>query len=206
MLNQKQKDIICAMIIGEISAWLMLAIAKNIIRSLPFWWLLPIVSPILCGLGMVIALAFKKRLAVLYQFAKFILVGGLNFLIDLGVLNLLISTSGIKAGVWYSVFKGISFLIATANSYFWNKLWTFQPLTSLLHNNEVKNANKEFGQFLMVSIVGFLINVGVASLIVNIIGSPLTVKPEIWANVGAMTGSIAGLMWNFIGYKLIVFR
>ena len=196
-----RKDIIVSLVIGEISAWLMLLIFKNI-GNLPFgfdklttsWWLLPIVFPLLCAGGMVVALFFKKRLSILYQFAKFFLVGGLNVLVDLGVLNLLIIISAISAGLWYSVFKGISFLVATVNSYFWNKNWTFGSRQS------------KFGQFLVISAIGFLINVGVASLVVNLIGPQFGLALKTWANVGALLGSVAGLMWNFIGYKFVVFK
>ncbi|OHA61919.1 MAG: hypothetical protein A2117_01035 [Candidatus Wildermuthbacteria bacterium GWA2_46_15] len=204
-----RKDIIVSLVIGEISAWLMLLIFKNI-GNLPFgfdklttsWWLLPIVFPLLCAGGMVVALFFKKRLSILYQFAKFFLVGGLNVLVDLGVLNLLIIISAISAGLWYSVFKGISFLVATVNSYFWNKNWTFAPQRRIRRGG----GSAEFGQFLIISTVGFLINVGVASLVVNLIGPQFGLALKTWANVGALLGSVAGLMWNFIGYKFVVFK
>lgn len=128
------------------------------------------------------------------QFAKFFLVGLLNTLIDLGSLNLLILVSGIGSGLWYSAFKGASFLIATANSYYWNKRWTF------------KSNQKKFGKFLVISAVGFVINVGVASFLVNLIGPQANLTIKVWANVGAITGSLIGLMWNFLGYKFIVFK
>ena len=122
----KKKDFITALIIGEISAWLIILISKNFIENFPLWWLLPIILPILCGGGMMIALFFEKRSIAFYQLSKFFLVGGMNVLVDLGILNLLIFASGIAAGLWYSVFKGISFLVAATNSYFWNKHWTFE--------------------------------------------------------------------------------
>ena len=193
-ISSKQKDVIAALAIGEICAWLMLAISKNLVQSFRLWWLLPIAFPILCAGGMIIALFFEKKLAILYQFAKFFLVGGMNTLVDLGILNLLIFTSEISSGLWYSVFKGFSFLVATTNSYFWNKLWTF------------KTGKGAFSQFLVVSVIGFIINVGVASLLVNSIGPQAGLTIKAWANVGALAGSVMGLIWNFLGYKFIVFK
>jgi len=55
---------------------------------------------------------------VLRQFSKFFLVRGMNVLIDLGILSLLIVLFKIDKGLWYSAFKGFSFLLATINSYF----------------------------------------------------------------------------------------
>jgi putative flippase GtrA len=189
-----RKDLIAALVIGEICSWLMLFIAKNLVKSLPGWWLLPIVFPILCALGMLVALLFEKRLAILYQFAKFFLVGGMNTLVDLGILNLLIFFSGISSGLVYSLFKGTSFLVATTNSYIWNKLWTF---------NSTKG---KFSQFLVVSAIGFVINVGIASLVVNLVGPQFNLAAKTWANVGAIMGSVIGLLWNFVGYKFVVFK
>ena len=189
-----KKDIIASLIIGEICAWLMLVISKNFIQNFRLWWLLPIVFPVLCAGGMVAALLFKEKLLILYQFAKFFLVGGMNTLVDLGILNLLIFVSEISSGLWYSVFKGFSFLVATINSYLWNKLWTF------------KTGKGAFSQFLVVSFIGLLINVGIASLVVNSIGIQFGLSAAAWASIGALAGSVVGLIWNFLGYKFIVFK
>lgn len=189
-----RKDLIASLAIGEICAWLIILIAQNLISGFAFWWLLPIVFPLLCAAGMLVALFFENRLRILYQFAKFFLVGGLNVLIDLGVLNLLIFLSGTGAGLLYSLFKGISFLVATVNSYFWNKYWTF------------KSTGGKFDQFLVVSAIGLVVNVGVASLVVNLVGPQFGLAVKTWANVGAILGSVVGLFWNFVGYKFIVFK
>ncbi len=189
-----KKDILGAIIIGEISAWLALAIFKNLSDKLPTWWLLPLALPILCAVAMAVAIFLKNRLAILYQFAKFFLVGIFNTLVDLGILNLLIAGTSTSSGIVYTAFKGISFLIASINSYFWNKLWTFNA------------AKGSFSQFLAVSAIGFLINVGIASAIVNLIGPQFGLPVNTWANVGALTGSMIGLIWNFAGYKFIVFK
>lgn len=139
---------------------------------------------------------------IIKQAVKFVLVGGLNTLIDLGVLNLLIFITGIASGAGYSVFKGISFIVAVINSYFLNKLWTFK-------SNGVVNKSREFSQFFVVSLIGFGINVGVASLVVNVIGNPFNsslLSDKIWANIGAIAATFSGMTWNFIGYKFIVFK
>lgn len=136
---------------------------------------------------------------IIRQAIKFVLVGGLNTLIDLGALNLLIFLSGITAGFGYSAFKGVSFIAAVINSYFLNKFWTFNL-------QKTKEAKKEFAQFFIVSLIGFGINVGVASFVVNIIGVQFGLAPKIWANVGAIIATLVGMTWNFLGYKFIVFK
>ncbi len=139
---------------------------------------------------------------IIKQAGKFILVGILNTLIDLGVLNLLIFITGISAGFGYSAFKGISFIVDVINSYILNKFWTFKSAGDT-------GRAREFGQFFVVSAIGFGINVGVASLVVNVIGNPFAfsgISNTLWANVGALTATFCAMVWNFVGYKFIVFK
>ncbi len=195
----KKSDIIISIIIGFLIGVLFLIIFKNVGAEIPYKWLLPIVFPFLTLLGIFLAAFIGRKLLIVWQAAKFLLVGALNTFIDLGVLNLLILISGIASGGLYSVFKGISFIIAVINSYFWNKFWTFKRSETIAPGNE-------FLQFFIVSVVGFSINVGVASLVVNVIGPQFGLIAEVWANIGAIVAAFCGMVWNFVGYKFIVFK
>lgn len=201
----KKIDFIIALIIGEIAGLLMMIIGKNIageniaVAQIVFYLnYLPIVFPIVCAIGIVVAYILNKIIPIVYQFAKFVLVGGLNFLIDMGVLNFLIFFTGITAGIEQTFFKGFSFLVATINSYFWNKFWTFK-------RSEKENVGKEFFEFFTVSTIGFLINVGVDYIFVNLISPLGGMGSATWAQFSAMIAAIVALFWNFIGYKFIVF-
>ncbi len=145
-----------------------------------------------------IASFLARWVPVLLQVAKFAAIGALNTFLDLGVLNILILFTGIAAGSQYSLFKGISFAVATINSYFWNKYWTF--------GSQGVASAKEFVQFFAVSIIGLGFNLGAASLIVNYFGVPAGISPELWANVGAVSATLVSLVWNFVGYKVVVFK
>lgn len=195
-----------ALVLGEVCAWLMVLISGNLAQenpaiagALPYIKYLPIVFPLLCVTGLVIAYFLSKIVPVVYQVGKFVLVGGTNFLIDMGVLNFLIFFTGISAGLAQSGFKGVSFLVATTNSYFLNKHWTFKRETT-------ESATKEFLQFFVISIIGFGINVGVDYILVNMISPALGMREATWAQFSAMLASIVALFWNFMGYKFLVFE
>ncbi|MBI2507244.1 MAG: GtrA family protein [Candidatus Niyogibacteria bacterium] len=141
----------------------------------------------------------KKNYSLLFkQFAKFFAVGLLNTAIDFGVLNLLIFITDITSGIYFSVFKAASFIVASVNSYIWNRLWVF--------GSREKRTGREFAQFLTVSIIGAALNVGAASFVVNYITPQFGFGPKLWANIGAVAGTAAGLIWNFLGYKFVVFK
>ncbi len=162
-------------------------------------WILLAALPVLCLLGMSAASLLKKKILIIYQFAKFVLVGALNTFLDFGVLNLLIWLTGIATGLHYSLFKTVSFFCAALNSYFWNKHWTFEKKGNIF-------ASGEFMKFLIVTFIGFLINVGTASLVVNVVGPQYGIGEKLWANVGAFIAVFVAFIWNFLGSKYIVFK
>ena len=195
----KKNDIIVALVIGELIALLSFGILKNLgLEAKLLYWLWPFFLPVFCLFCLWIASLVGKKLLIAWQAAKFILVGVLNTVVDLGVLNLLMLAFGISGGLMYSVFKGASFIVATTNSFFWNKFWTFEKKETKSH--------KEVLQFFTVSLLGFGINVGVASLIVLFIAPQFGLSPQAWANVGAIGAAFCGMTWNFLGYKFIVFK
>ncbi len=199
----RKKDYFLVSIIGFFFGLLLLPILRNL--ELPFFevnfssGLLIVVGFIFFALfALWIASLLGRRIPILLQFAKFGAVGALNTLLDLGILNTLIFSSGIAVGYWYSVFKATSFVIASISSYLWNKYWTFGVSGGV--------NIKEFGQFFTVTLIGLGINVGAASLVVNVIGPMGNISPNLWANVGAFSATLISLAWNFIGYKFFVFK
>lgn len=140
------------------------------------------------------------------QFLKFALVGVMNTLVDLIVLNTETLLTGVKDGSGYAVQKGFSFLVAVTFSYVLNKHWTFEDKSQ-------ENQTRKFSQFLFVSIIGMLINVTTATVVVTylkpVINPALNLSfltDQIWVNIGALSGTAVGLIWNFIGYKFWVFK
>jgi len=195
----KKIDIIIGPIIGFFIGVFFFIFLKTLQIDIPYNWLLPVIFPPLTLLGLFIASIIGKRIFAIYQMAKFVLVGALNTMVDLGVLNFLMWISGIYAGIFYSVFKGISFLAASTNSYFWNKHWTFEK-------KKESFAHQEYFKFLIIVGIGFLINVGIATFVVNVIGPQFGVSEELWANVGAFVAVFFAWIWNFTGAKFIVFK
>ncbi len=152
---------------------------------------------ILAVVALYFASLISKKIPVVLQVAKFSAVGAFNTFLDWGVLNMLIALSGIAGGVSFAIFKAISFLVSNGGSYFWNKYWTFKS------DNQANT--KEVLKFFVVSVGGLVINVFIASLVVSYIKPLFGFSQERWANVGALVATLASLVWNFIGYKFIVF-
>ncbi len=136
---------------------------------------------------------------VLHKIAKFMMVGVLNTGIDFFIFNTLIVVTGFDTGVPITLFKSFSFLCALFNSYELNRLWTFDDEAA------PSRTGREFGRFAVITLFGFLINVGTTSGIVAT-ASPLFGLSQIrWDNVAAIIATALNLAWNFVGYKLFVF-
>ncbi len=202
-MNMKKVDILAVLIIGIVSA----AIAIPILSFIE--WELPIIGDYILSLlvifpigaiGMLfVAQILAKKMPVVLQVAKCFLVGVMNTFIDFGMLNLLMGFFVIFSGWLYPVFKAMSFTVSAVSSYFWNKYWTFEK-------KETKPGAGEFGKLYVITGIGFFLNVGVASLLVNVVGPQFGLTEKIWATVAAGLGAFVVFTWNFLGYKFIVFK
>lgn len=195
----KKSDIIIALITGEIVAlyfWNLFKEAKLLAPVLPF---LTIIFPVLSVICLGIAYLIGKKFLFIFQLAKFLLVGALATIFDLGTLSLFIKFLGVTAGIYYLIFKAITFIIATTAKYFIDKFWAFEK-------KETAGLGKEFTQFFIVTLIGLAINVAAAWLTVDVVGPQLGFSAETWANIGGIIAAFVTFTWNFIGYKFIVFK
>ena len=92
--------------------------------GISYVWLL-LVVPVVWILGVNLGYFLGRRLEFFNQFGKFAAIGFTNAAVDFGVFNLLIFATGVTAGIWYPVFKVVSFICAVIPSFFWNKYWAF---------------------------------------------------------------------------------
>lgn len=201
-----RKDVFVALVVSFLIGILSLSIFKNLEElikevfpwfELVYLWLFPLIILFLILIGLIAAECISKKIKIIWQLAKFVVVGGLNTFIDLGVLNFF--SLLIEDNSWYALFKFISFSLVVVNSYFWNKSWTFERGYKLKRN--------EFILFSIVAGIGILINVGTAVFLVKVIGSPDCISERLWAGIIApFVGILIAFIWNFLGYKYIVFR
>lgn len=126
-------------------------------------------------------------------FLKFCLVGTLNTLIDVGLLQLLLVVSGIDphTSPLLFVFVMIAFFAAVLNGFILNKLWTFRLRTR-------KNTTRQFIKFLITNLVGL----GLTMLLMFVLVQLLHLIPF----VAKLCTSALVLVWNFFATKHWTFR
>lgn len=117
---------------------------------------------------------------------KYGIVGGMNTGVDFAVFALLVYGLGAAA----IVAQPISYLCGFANSYVWNRKWTFR--------SDRRSGVGELVRFGIVNAVSFGVSTVVLMAIVSGLG---------WnALLGKAVSIVASLAVNYIGSRLWVFR
>ena len=126
-----------------------------------------------------------RRPANWIQVAKFGVVGGSGYLINLGVYALLLK----GFGVHYLAAATVSFVVAASWNYWWNRHWTFREQRGHFAYQGMR--------FFVVSGVVYCANLGVLTLLVS--GGVGKIPAQAIAIVIVMP-------LNFLGNKLWSFR
>ena len=132
------------------------------------------------------------------KYVQFSLVGASNTLVDVGMFNLLLllwSTHSPGLLVAYNV---AALVLANANSYLWNTLWTFR--------NQARHDAKQVGLFTAQG----LLNVGVGSLLLWLVAHGLSaytdLSPLVSGNVAKAVSMVVASTMSFFFLRLFVFR
>jgi putative flippase GtrA len=133
----------------------------------------------------------------LIQFGKFLAVGTLNTGIDFGTLNLLSWLTGIYGGVRLAPINVPGVLLALTNSYLLNKHWTFKTPVS---------PGRGLGRFVLVSLIGVGLNTALVVAFTHFVTRPTGLTPQLWENLAKVLAIGGTLVWDFFGYKFLVFR
>ena len=168
------------------------------LRDTAILLLLPWGVGIVFGVGIFVANILSRKLTFIAQFGKFVAVGFLNTMIDFGILNLVSTLAGVTSGIVVGGVNVPGFVVAVSNSYFWNKFWVFK--------DKNKKLSEDFPQFVAVTIGGLLLNTVIVIALTSYIRPLLGLDPKRWLNIAKLIATIFTLVWNFVGYKFIVFR
>ncbi len=130
--------------------------------------------------------------AVLHEVAKFGVVGGVNFVLDVGIFNLLI-LGPLEHKV--TTAKVISTSIAIVSSYFMNRHWTWRHM-------QRSHPGRELPLFMAISVVGLLIAIGCLDFSHYVLGYTGKLADNVAANG---FGLVIGMAWRFWAFKRWIF-
>ena len=139
----------------------------------------------------------------LERFLKFVVVGAIGAVIDLGLTNFLMQfVFKPKPGddVPVQIATGIGFVVAVCSNFIWNRYWTYPESRS-------RPIAGQLAQFFVVNAVGLVIR----EIVVKVFNTPFTalvkqvaggmisadLHQRIGANLAIMVALVIVMLWNF---------
>lgn len=137
-----------------------------------------------------------RLLALVRELSKFGTVGGIAFLIDLAIFNVLL-----QAGSETLAAKTVSTVIATTFAFAGNRFWTWR-------HREHHSMARQYTTFFLLNAVG--LGIGLACLATSHYGLgqfwPALQTPLADNISGQLVGTALGTLFRFWSYKRFVFR
>lgn len=130
------------------------------------------------------------------QMLRFVLVGGLNTLVDLLVLNALLRLFPTNSVIILLSYNVLAYSTGAINSFLLNKYWTF--------GQKRKTTTSELARFTLTTLCGIAWSTGILWLASNVL-HPLLVNPTLWANTSKVLAIGGTALISYLGMRLWVF-
>lgn len=156
------------------------------------------------------------------RFIKFLVVGGIGFIVDFGIFNLILNSMNalvmpgarlynILAEFGFSdyfithlgptIASAISFVAAVCSNFLWNRYWTYPDSRS-------RSRRRQFTMFFIVSIIGVLIRIPIVYLMTPVFRSMVENVAALQAyttrladNLSLAVAVLVVLFWNFFANR-----
>lgn len=135
------------------------------------------------------------NMALIKEFLRYVVVGGISFLADFGTLTLfeeVFLTGGEKWQIFISTAAG--FIVGLAVNYILSLVFVFRA-------EDNRNSGKSIGAFLIFALVGIIglgITEGLMHLGVNVLHFHYMLTKIVAAGIV--------LVWNYLGRKILIFK
>lgn len=132
------------------------------------------------------------RRARLTEVLRFLVVGGMNWVVDLTVFNIVRAATGAQ---WVMVAKVVAVGVATLFSWVVNRSWTFRARAT-------DAPNRELGGFVAINLLGMVPPLACLWFSHHVMGWTSVLADNISANV---VGLVIGTVLRYLGYRFLVF-
>ena len=125
-------------------------------------------------------------------------VGLSNMLVDVGALNLLLLVGPTKSPELLVLYNVAALVLANANSYLWNTLWTFKE--------QARHDAKQVGMFTAQGLLNVAVGSALLWLAAHGLRAHTDLSPWIGGNVAKAISTVSASMVSFLFLRLFVFR
>ena len=138
------------------------------------------------SLGTRLRLGVRRRDAWL-QLLRFGVVGVSGYVVNLAVFALALN----GAGMSYLLAATVAFLAAVSNNFLWNRRWTFK------RDEHHRPVHHQAARFLTVSVVAFLVGLGLLAALVEGAGMPEVPAQAVAIVAVTPLSFLANKLWSF---------
>jgi len=142
--------------------------------------------PASASLGTRLRLGVRRRDAWL-QLLRFGVVGVSGYVVNLAVFALALNSGGMS----YLLAATVAFLAAVSNNFLWNRRWTFK------RDEHHRPVHHQAARFLTVSVVAFLVGLGLLAALVEGAGMPEVPAQAVAIVAVTPLSFLANKLWSF---------
>ncbi|HEY1409155.1 MAG TPA: GtrA family protein [Promineifilum sp.] len=156
------------------------------------------------------------------RFVKFLVVGGIGFIVDFGIFNLLLNPMNLLVSPGHAIYEllsgmgfsdyfithlgptiaaAISFCAAVCSNFLWNRYWTYPDSRS-------RSRRRQFSMFFTVSVIGVLIRIPIVFFttpfyrsLLSDFGPLQAYSTRLADNLSLATAVLVVLFWNFFANR-----
>jgi putative flippase GtrA len=132
------------------------------------------------------------------KYAKFSAVGLSNMLVDFGVLNLLLFLSPTRSPELLVLYNAAALILANANSYLWNTLWTFR--------HQAQHDAKQVGLFTAQGLLNIALGSATLWLAAHGLRGYTELSPWLSGNLAKAISMVSASSVSFLFLRFFVFR
>ncbi|GAC1645218.1 MAG: hypothetical protein NVS4B12_11060 [Ktedonobacteraceae bacterium] len=132
----------------------------------------------------------------MWQFLRYCLVGGVNTLIDIFVLNVLLWCFPTHSAQVLVAYNSVAYSCGAVSSFFLNKYWTFRRAH--------KPTGGEVGRF----VLSMLLELLYSNVLVWLAGKalqPFIANTTLWGNAAKLVAVVSGAFLSYILMRLWIF-
>src|SRR5205814_945092 len=137
-----------------------------------------------------------QRTRTFWQLVRFSLVGSMNTVVDLLILNTLLMLFPTTNSFVLLSFNALAYGMGAINSFFLNKYWTFGSKHSMTHS--------ELLRFTITTLCGVALSSSIIWLASSVL-HPLLLNPTLWANASKIFAVTCTSLISYLAMSLWVF-
>ncbi len=139
---------------------------------------------------------FQKQTGVKYT--QFSAVGISNMLVDLGALNLFLLLGPTRSPELLVLYNVGALVLANANSYLWNTLWTFK--------DQARHDARQVGLFTAQGLLNVAVGSALLWLAAHGLRAHTDLSPWVSGNAAKAVSTVSASTVSFLFLRLFVFR